>query len=88
VEDGVEYHYPGSNFTGPGTHVIDKVMSGVQPNSYTDSIARQHDIDYLKYNDTYLGGAYADIKAIAQTYLRPFDVEGMAMRADYQLDCF
>lgn len=47
METSTEFHYPGSNYTGPGTHIIQKILNHVPPVSHTDAIARQHDIDYL-----------------------------------------
>jgi hypothetical protein len=69
-------HWPGNNFMGPGTHVIDRVMNGVQPTSRVDEISREHDIDYL---DTTAEPIWADIKAVTSLGFDP-SVEANAMR--------
>jgi hypothetical protein len=46
AESGQEYHYPGTNFLGPGTHIKEKLESGVLPTSPTDFKAFIHDISY------------------------------------------
>jgi len=43
-------HYPGSNYTGPGTPVVRNIAYHLLPQSYTDTVALLHDIDYLISN--------------------------------------
>lgn len=47
VEDSIEFHYPGQNFTGPGTHIYQRVMDKVLPNNRTDAVTLMHDVDYM-----------------------------------------
>jgi hypothetical protein len=72
-------HYPGSNFTGPGTKITTSVVTGIQPTSYVDAIARQHDIDYLISNGSAIGALHDDVKAILNSYLS-LTPEAFAMR--------
>ncbi len=44
----MEYHFPGQEFTGPGTRVITKIINGVQPVNKTDFATMLHDIQYLQ----------------------------------------
>ncbi len=44
----MELHYPGSNYMGPGTHVLSRLLRGVKPTSYNDALALKHDIEYLQ----------------------------------------
>jgi len=46
-ETSTQFHYPGMNYMGPGTHIIKNVEEGVKPVSYTDSLSLAHDINYL-----------------------------------------
>jgi len=55
------FHYPGTNFLGPGTKIITSIYNNVQPTSDADRIARQHDVDYLLGNQF---SSQADITAI------------------------
>lgn len=48
---------------GPGTHVIQRIIDGMKPTSYTDSIAQQHDIDFLTQKEPIL----SDLTAIMKT---------------------
>lgn len=41
-------HYPGANFMGPGTHVIQRINDGLIPTSREDAIALIHDLEYLR----------------------------------------
>ncbi len=42
-----EYHFPGQNFTGPGTRVVSRVLDKIQPNNRTDAATLIHDVDYM-----------------------------------------
>lgn len=66
-------HFPGDQYLGPGTNVIEKILQGVQPNGHNDYVAQQHDIDYLSNNDP-LG---SDISAIISTDNSP---DGLALK--------
>ncbi len=41
-----ELHLPGHNFTGPGTHVEERLLRGDEPINKLDKAAREHDIMY------------------------------------------
>jgi hypothetical protein len=58
---------------GPGTHVIDRILKGVAPTSYTDAVALQHDIDYLTDKDPII----SDLKAI---WLADNTMQGVVMK--------
>ncbi len=66
-------HFPGDSYLGPGTKVVQKIYSGVQPASYNDYVARNHDIDYISNKEPII----ADIKAILKS--GP-GLDGMALR--------
>lgn len=44
----MQFHYPGTNYLGPGTHVIDRISNDTLPTSKTDFVALLHDIQYLQ----------------------------------------
>jgi hypothetical protein len=48
-EVSIQYHYPGMQYMGPGTHIINNILNGVLPATYNDMIALIHDINYLQY---------------------------------------
>ena len=43
---GIEFHWPGYQFMGPGTHLEKQLKRGDKGINRLDRIARQHDIDY------------------------------------------
>ena len=43
---GIEFHLPGYQFMGPGTHLEKRLKRGDKGINRLDRIARQHDIDY------------------------------------------
>lgn len=43
---GIEFHLPGYEFAGPGTHLKKRLARGDKGINRLDRIARQHDIDY------------------------------------------
>ena len=43
---GIEFHWPGYQFMGPGTHLEKRLKRGDKGINRLDRIARQHDIDY------------------------------------------
>lgn len=45
-----EYHLPGTNFAGPGTHVATRIVNRVLPTSVNDVLTMVHDIEYYKYS--------------------------------------
>lgn len=74
-----EYHYPGTNYLGPGTRVTTNIVNDVQPTSYIDGLARQHDIDYMLSSGSYTGAVAADIKAILGSYAE-ISLQSIALR--------
>ena len=46
AKTGIEFHPPGYQFLGPGTHLEKRLKRGDQGINRLDRIARQHDIDY------------------------------------------
>lgn len=73
-EKTTPYHYPGSNYIGPGTHIIDNIYNNVQPTSLTDRVAMYHDIDYLGNDEP----IRADMRAILSA---DNSLEGIVMKA-------
>ncbi len=53
--------------------MVQKIYNNIQPTSYTDQLARIHDIDYLTNHEP----VYADLKAIRET---DNSLQGLAMR--------
>ena len=45
---GKEFHWPGMNFAGPGTHLEKRLKRGDRGVNRLDKIAGIHDIDYSK----------------------------------------
>ena len=43
---GIEFHWPGYQFMGPGTHLEKRLKRGDKGINRMDRIAKQHDIDY------------------------------------------
>ena len=48
---GIEFHWPGYQFMGPGTHLKKRLKRGDKGINRLDRIARQHDIDYSYANN-------------------------------------
>ena len=47
AKTGIEFHPPGYQFLGPGTHLEKRLKRGDKGINRLDRIARQRDIDYL-----------------------------------------
>ena len=45
---GIEFHWPGYQFMGPGTKLAKRLKRGDPGINRLDKIAKQHDIDYSK----------------------------------------
>ena len=45
---GIEFHWPGYQFMGPGTHLEKRHKRGDKGINRLDRIARRHDIDYSR----------------------------------------
>lgn len=66
-------HYPGQQYTGPGTHFIDKIYGGVEPKNKTDFVTLLHDYQYM-YNK---GEDEADALAIKNS---DYSMPGLATK--------
>lgn len=56
------FHYPGHNYTGPGTNALGKALAGIQPSCYNDAVSFNHDLDY-ELVDSIDQEIYADERA-------------------------
>ena len=45
---GIEFHWPGYQYMGPGTHLKKRLARGDPGINWLDRIAKAHDIDYDK----------------------------------------
>lgn len=45
---GIEFHWPGYQYMGPGTHLKKRLARGDPGINRLDKIAKQHDIDYSR----------------------------------------
>ena len=45
---GIEFHWPGYQYMGPGTHLKKRLARGDPGINRLDRISKQHDIDYNK----------------------------------------
>ena len=45
---GIEFHWPGYQYMGPGTHLKKRLKRGDPGINRLDRISKQHDIDYSK----------------------------------------
>ncbi len=70
VEDSVQLHIPGYNFTGPGTHVFENIREGIKPINELDQIAKDHDLDYVIANGDRQSVSNADFKMIRDLDLK------------------
>ena len=48
---GMEFHWPGYQYMGPGTHLEKRLARGEPGINRLDRIAKAHDIDYCKAKD-------------------------------------
>jgi len=46
AKTSIEFHWPGYQYMGPGTHLAKRLKRGDPGINRLDKIARQHDIDY------------------------------------------
>ena len=49
---GIEFHWPGYQYMGPGTHLKKRLARGDPGINRLDRIAKAHDIDYDKAKDS------------------------------------
>lgn len=72
-ETTAEIHFPGQNYTGPGTHIATRLLNGVLPKNKTDFVTMLHDIEYSgKTNPT-----QSDFRAIKNS---GWDISGIATK--------
>lgn len=91
MEDGVQFHYPGMNYTGPGTHVVSNVLNRKFPKDYDDALTLIHDIEYLMYSDRPDMIKASDERAIqlATTDLHGLSIKaGLTIRKTFDLDFY
>ena len=48
AKTGIEFHWPGDQYMGPGTHLEKRLKRGDPGINRLDRIAKQHDIDYSR----------------------------------------
>ena len=48
VKKGIEFHWPGYQYLGPGTKLEKRLKRGDPGINRLDKIAKQHDIDYAR----------------------------------------
>ena len=48
AKTGMEFHWPGYQYMGPGTHLAKRLKRGDPCINRLDKIAKQHDIDYSR----------------------------------------
>ena len=48
AKTGIEFHWPGYQYMGPGTHLEKRLRRGDPGINRLDRIAKQHDIDYSR----------------------------------------
>ena len=48
AKTGKEFHWPGYQYMGPGTHLAKRLKRGDRGVNRLDQIAKQHDIDYSR----------------------------------------
>lgn len=58
-----------------------RLERGDEPTSFIDSLALQHDIDFMKTSGSYYGGLMSNMRAIAHSFKTPFSLQSIAMRA-------
>ena len=51
TQTGMEFHWPGYQYMGPGTHLEKRLARGDPGINRLDRIAKAHDIDYGKAKD-------------------------------------
>ena len=52
AKTGKEFHWPGYQYMGPGTHLAKRLKRGDPGINRLDQIAKQHDIDYSRAKKT------------------------------------
>jgi hypothetical protein len=78
VDTRGEFHYPGTNYLGPGTNIRDRIILGIAPTTNVDRAALQHDIDYTN-SDNAADLILADAKAIQTVLQSETSLQQLAM---------
>jgi endonuclease III-like uncharacterized protein len=76
TEHGIQWHLPGQNYTGPGTHIVNNIINNVEPNNLTDLVTMMHDVDYMT-DTTAWQSIKSDLKAIKNS---DFSLQGLATK--------
>lgn len=71
-EDGIEFHFPGMNYMGPGTHTLQRIIKDSKPQNHNDAVSLEHDLDYMVMDKM-----TADVKAIHES---EFSLDGLALK--------
>ena len=64
AKTGIEFHWPGYQYMGPGTHLEKRLKRGDPGKNRLDRISKTHDIDYSKAKSL-KDKHKADVKMIA-----------------------
>lgn len=72
-ETTTEWHFPGQQYTGPGTHIVTRLLSSSLPANKTDFVTMLHDIEYMG-KSTPLS---SDIRAIRNS---DYTLQGLATK--------
>jgi hypothetical protein len=48
-ENTTQFHMPGYNYMGPGTHISNNIYSHVRPTNKNDYLSMLHDVDYITH---------------------------------------
>ena len=59
AKTGIEFHWPGYQYMGPGTHLEKRLKRGDPGINRLDRIAKQHDIDSVSYTHLTLPTIYS-----------------------------
>lgn len=81
-------HFPGQNYTGPGTRVATNIYNNVKPTNKTDAVTMLHDIDYIRFAGSPKHVDQADYYAIQNSDNSAAGIAtkvGLAFRTEMQL---
>lgn len=72
-----EYHYPGHQFTGPGTNLYTRLSNKVMPVNRNDALTLLHDIDYFRFSGDPGKINRSDMQAITSS---DYSLSGLAIK--------
>jgi len=97
----MQWHFPGQNYTGPGTHILSNIYHHVKPNNKTDFVTLVHDVDYgiaenavdawkadykaIKNADNDLSGIVTKVGLTARSLVLPSKFYGSDQRNNFLL---